>query len=143
MVLNKKQGFTLMEILVVVMIIGALFAFLVPRIMKYMDQIKEQQAKMKIGSIKEALSLYQLRFNVYPSTHEGLHALVENPRPNDDKYRKEQNKWPFVKEDEISHGGKEFIYHCPPEKYKTLYKYYEIMWEGSGTEDEPQVVEGQ
>jgi general secretion pathway protein G len=138
----KKEGFTLIEILVVVTIIGVLFAFLGPRVTKYWGQLQEQQAKLKIGSVKEALMNYQLLFNTYPTTREGLHALVENPRPNDDRYRKENNKWPLIKEDELGHGGNEFMYSCPPEKYKTLYKHFEITWIGDGTEENPQVVEG-
>ena len=143
MTIKKSAGFTLIEILIVITIIAFLFAFLGPRIMKYMAQTDQKKVELQVGSIKEALINYKLIFGGYPTTKEGLKALVENPRPNDDRYRRENDKWPFVQESDIKDAsGVEFLYHCPPEKYRNKYKQFEILWIGSGTEDEPKFDAG-
>ncbi len=128
--IRKTAGFTLMEILIVITIIGFLFAFLGPRIMRQFGQAEQKKVELKIGGIKEALLNYKLIFGSYPTTREGLRALVENPRPNDDRYRREADKWPFVGEDDIKDGsGVEFIYNCPPERFKNKYRQFEVIWE--------------
>ncbi len=141
--IRRSSGFTLIEILIVITIIGFLFSFLGPRIVRYMGQTDQKKVELKIGSLKEALINYKLIFGSYPTNKEGLKALVENPRPNDDRYRRESDKWPFASEDDIKDfTGVDFIYNCPPEKYKNKYKQFEIIWVGSGTEDEPKFDAG-
>ena len=74
-----RRGFTFVEILVVVMILGLLAALVVPRIMGRTDEAKRTAAKVQIRNLEAALQLYKLDNGVYPSTEQGLRALVEKP----------------------------------------------------------------
>jgi general secretion pathway protein G len=73
------SGFTFIEIMVVVAILAILAALVVPRIMGRTDEAKRTAAKVQIRNIEGALQLYKLDNGVYPSTEQGLKALVEKP----------------------------------------------------------------
>jgi general secretion pathway protein G len=73
------KGFTLIEILVVVVILGILAALVVPRIMERPDEARVIAARSDIRAIVSALKLYRLDNGVYPSTDQGLGALVVRP----------------------------------------------------------------
>jgi len=75
----KAKGFTLIEIMVVVVILGILAAILVPKIMDRPEQARVVKAKQDILAIENALNLYKLDNAVYPTTDQGLKALVEKP----------------------------------------------------------------
>lgn len=75
----NQRGFTLIELMVVVVILGILAGLIVPRIMDRPEQAKRTKAKIQIESISTALKLYQLDNGFYPSTDQGLDALVEQP----------------------------------------------------------------
>lgn len=75
----QQSGFTLIEILVVVVILGVLAALVVPRIMERPDQARIIAAKNDIRAIISALKLYRLDSGAYPSTDQGLLALVQKP----------------------------------------------------------------
>ena len=74
-----NAGFTFIEIMVVVAILAILAALVVPRIMGRTDDAKRTAAKVQIRNIEGALQLYKLDNGVYPSTEQGLKALVEKP----------------------------------------------------------------
>ena len=74
-----EQGFTLLEIMVVVVIIGLLAAMIVPNLMGNIDKAQISRAKSDIRGIETALNLYRLDNFRYPSTSDGLQALVTNP----------------------------------------------------------------
>ena len=74
-----QRGFTLIEVMVVVVIIGLLAAFVVPNLIGNVDRAAVTRAKGDIRIIETALSLYRLDNYRYPSTEEGLQALVINP----------------------------------------------------------------
>ncbi len=76
---HSQMGFTLIEIMVVVVILGILAAFVVPRVMDRPDQARITKAKQDIRAIESALNLYRLDNFQYPSTDQGLQALVEKP----------------------------------------------------------------
>lgn len=76
---SRIKGFTLIEILVVVVILGILAALVVPRIMERPDEARVIAAKSDIRAIVSALKLYRLDNGVYPSTDQGLVALVVRP----------------------------------------------------------------
>lgn len=76
---RKQCGFTLIEIMVVVVILGILAAFVVPRLMDRPDAARIAKAKSDIRAVESALSLYRLDNHSYPSTDHGLEALVEKP----------------------------------------------------------------
>lgn len=107
MTLNTRRqgGFTLIEIMVVVVILGILAALVVPQVMNRPDQAKVTVAKGDIKAIGAALDMYKLDNYSYPSTQQGLDALVEkpsgNPQPknwNRDGYLKRLPKDPWGNE---------------------------------------------
>ncbi len=75
----KIQGFTLIEVMVVVVILGILAAVVVPRIMDRPDTARITKAKQDIRVLEGALNLYKLDNHFYPSTEQGLEALVQEP----------------------------------------------------------------
>lgn len=76
---KEIQGFTLIEVLVVITILTILAALIVPRIMDRPDQARVVAAKNDVRAIESALNLYRLDNGVYPSTEQGLQALVQKP----------------------------------------------------------------
>ncbi len=76
---RQNSGFTLIEIMVVVVILGVLAALIVPRIMGRPDEARITAARQDISSLLQALKLYRLDNQRYPSTEQGLLALVEKP----------------------------------------------------------------
>jgi len=78
-VCGETAGFTFIEIMVVVAILAILAALVVPRIMGRTDDAKRTAAKVQIRNIEGALQLYKLDNGVYPTTEQGLKALVEKP----------------------------------------------------------------
>ena len=76
---DTNSGFTLIEVLVVVVILGILAALVVPRIMDRPDEAKRVAAKADVNAIAQALKLYRLDNGFYPSTEQGLGALVNRP----------------------------------------------------------------
>jgi general secretion pathway protein G len=76
---GSEQGFTLLEIMVVVVIIGLLVAAVAPNFMGQIDKAAANRARTDLRSIETALNLYRLDNFRYPSTAEGLEALVTNP----------------------------------------------------------------
>jgi general secretion pathway protein G len=76
---RASRGFTLIEVMVVVAILAILAAIIVPRIMGRPEEAKRIKAQIDIKSIEEALNLYKLDNGVYPTTEQGLDALVKKP----------------------------------------------------------------
>lgn len=76
---RRPMGFTLIEILVVVVILGILAAIVVPKIMERPEQARRVRAQQDIVAIGNALDLYKLDNGFYPSTDQGLQALVNQP----------------------------------------------------------------
>jgi general secretion pathway protein G len=75
----RQAGFTLVEVMVVVVILGILAAIIVPKIMSRPEQARLVKAKQDIMAIQSALDLYKLDNGIYPSTDQGLQALVTKP----------------------------------------------------------------
>jgi general secretion pathway protein G len=76
---NRNQGFTLIELMVVILIIGVLAALIVPKVMSRPDEARITAAKQDIATITQALNLYRLDNQRYPTTEQGLMALVKKP----------------------------------------------------------------
>lgn len=76
---RTQRGFTLIEIMVVVVILGILAALVVPQVMNRPDQAKVTVARGDIGAIGAALDMYRLDNQRYPTTQQGLEALVRAP----------------------------------------------------------------
>ncbi|MBI3601132.1 MAG: type II secretion system major pseudopilin GspG [Nitrospinae bacterium] len=80
-IVNRKSewGFTLIELMVVILILGILAAVIAPRIIGRVDEAKVAEAKIQIKNFETALKLYKIDNGVYPSTEQGLDALIEKP----------------------------------------------------------------
>jgi general secretion pathway protein G len=76
---TRQTGFTLIEVMVVVVILGILAAIVVPRVMDRPDVARVTKARADIRALESALNLYKLDNFVYPNTDQGLQALVSKP----------------------------------------------------------------
>lgn len=109
--MQRQSGFSLIEIMVVVVILGILASIVVPKIISRPDEARVVKARQDVLAIQNALDLYKLDNGFYPSTDQGLQALVEkpttNPEPRDWKqYLKSLPKDPW---------GHEYLYMNPGE----------------------------
>jgi general secretion pathway protein G len=77
--LLPHKGFTLIEIMVVIVILGVLAALIVPKVMSRPDEARVVAAKQDIATLSQALKLYRLDNKAYPSTEQGLAALAGKP----------------------------------------------------------------
>ncbi|MBV8048911.1 MAG: type II secretion system major pseudopilin GspG [Paludibacterium sp.] len=76
---RRARGFTLIEIMVVIVILGVLGALIVPKVMSRPDEARVVAAKQDINALMQALKLYRLDNGRYPSSAQGLSALVRKP----------------------------------------------------------------
>ena len=77
--MRRVVGFTLVEVMVVVVIIGVLAALIVPRVLGRSDEARATAAKHDIAAIMQSLKLYRLDNGRYPTSEQGLQALVTKP----------------------------------------------------------------
>ena len=102
------RGFTLIEIMVVVVIIGLLATLIVPNVIGQGDAARVTAAQIDIRAIGNALDLYRLNNSHYPSTEQGLEALVNKPAGFP-----EPRSWgpePYIKKLPTDPWGTEFVY---------------------------------
>lgn len=83
--INSEQGFTLIEIMVVVIIIGILAAIVAPNVIGRVDDAQLTKARAEISNIENAMKFYRLDNFAYPTTEQGIQALVS--KPNDPNVR--------------------------------------------------------
>ncbi len=76
---NDMRGFTLIELMVVIVILGILAGLVLPRFMGRTEEAKKTKAKLQIENLESALKLYKLDNGAYPTTDQGLEALVVKP----------------------------------------------------------------
>lgn len=74
-----EAGFTFIELMVVIVILGILAGLVIPRLMGRPEEAKQTKARMQIESLETALKLFKLDNGFYPTTEQGLQALVEKP----------------------------------------------------------------
>ena len=77
--IKRSEGFTLIEIMVVLIIIGLLAGIIVPKLMGRTEEAKRTKTAVQIRNLQSAIDLYRLDNGSYPSTEQGLQALVEKP----------------------------------------------------------------
>jgi len=80
--MKKHSGFTLIEVMIVVVILGILAAVVIPRILDRPDQARVTAAKSDIAVVMQQLKLYRLDNTFYPTTDQGLQALTAKPTTN-------------------------------------------------------------
>jgi len=108
---RRVPGFTLLELLVVVTIIGLLVAFVAPRYFGQVGKSEINTAKAQIDAFEKALDLYRLDTGRYPSTEMGLKALVERP-PSEAKWN-----GPYLRKGvPADPWGRQFLYRAPGTK---------------------------
>lgn len=108
---SVQSGFTLLELLVVIVIIGLLVSYVGPRYFSQVGKSEVQIARAQIDAFEKALEQYQLDLRRYPSTEQGLEALVTKPAS--------EANWrgPYLKK-AIPHDpwGRRYVYRVPGEK---------------------------
>ncbi|MFP6808507.1 MAG: type II secretion system major pseudopilin GspG [Pseudomonadales bacterium] len=104
----RTKGFTLIEIMVVVVILGILGAVIVPNIIGRPDEARVTAARADIQQIGNALELYRLDNSVYPSSDQGLDALVEEPSGFPEPRR--WNPQGYLKKLPVDPWGEPYIY---------------------------------
>lgn len=108
---HLQKGFTLIELMVVVVILAILAAVAVPQFMDRPDEARMVKAKQDISSLSSALQLYKLDNYRYPTTDQGLEALVTNPSSDD-----APNWKPYMQNLPKDPWGKSYLYLSPGEQ---------------------------
>jgi general secretion pathway protein G len=108
---NGEQGFTLVEMLVVITIIGLIMGLIGPRVLNYLSESKVKAAKIQLQSFASALDLFYLDAGRFPSTAEGLAALVKQT-PGVSAWNGPYLRGGNVPNDPWSHG---YVYRSPGE----------------------------
>lgn len=108
---SRQGGFTLMEIMVVVVIIGILAALIVPNVVGRQEQAQRVKAQQDLRALESALDLYRMDNFRYPTTEQGLEALVE--KPNYPPEPKNYNTGGYIKRLPTDPWGNEYVYLSP------------------------------
>jgi len=133
MMQNRQSGFSLIEIMVVVIIIGLLVAIVAPNVSDSADKSRIQKAKADFKNIQTALQLYKLDNFNYPTTEQGLEALVTKPSqaPVPRSYKKSG----YIEQLQQDPWGRPYLYESPAEGHD--YNIYTLGADGvSGGEDQ-------
>jgi len=132
---SKPQGFTLIEILVVIIVLGLLAALVGPRILGRVSEARSAPARTQIDLLGLALDNYRLDNGVYPTTEQGLAALQEKPsrEPLPLNWR-----GPYLKKAvPLDPWGRPYLYKSPGEHNPTGYDLFTFGRDGQpGGEDE-------
>ncbi len=108
---QNSKGFTLIEIMVVVVILGILAGIVIPKLLDRPEQARRTKAKVEIKSLEEALNLYKLDNGSYPTTEQGLTALVKKPEVG--RIPTSYREGGYLKKLPADPWGSQYIYLCP------------------------------
>ena len=106
---RQQTGFTLIEVMVVVVIIGILGALVVPQVMGRPDQAKVTVARGDLKAVASALEMYRLDNHVYPDTQQGLEALVTRPPQGAPNWNREG----YLRSLPVDPWGRPYLYLSP------------------------------
>jgi len=126
----RKKAFTLVELMLVVIIIGVLVAMVVPRMVGRSEQARSEVAKADVNlNIATALKLFELDNGAFPTTDEGLNALLSAPAsaPN--------WKGPYLEKKPLDPWGKEYNYRSPG-THRQDYDLYSLGRDGVESGDD-------
>lgn len=129
--LRTGAGFTLIELMLVVIIIGALIAMVMPRLTGRTEQARATAAQADISAnIATALKLYELDNGSFPSSDEGLNALLTKPAS--------ASGWrgPYIEKKPVDPWGREYKYKCPGEHRPADYDLYSLGKDGVESTDD-------
>lgn len=111
--MRNAKGFTLIEVMVVLVILGLLATFVAPKLLNRPDEARVGKAKNDILAIESALKLYKLDNGFYPTTEQGLIALVQKPTADPVPGNWNSGGYMDGKEAPKDPWGREFIYRAP------------------------------
>lgn len=143
---SRIRGFTFLEIMVVVAILAILAGLIIPRFVGRAEEARKTKAVVQMRELMKALELYKLDNGRYPTTEQGLLALVEEPtsEPKPKKWRQYLDKIP------LDPWKNSFVYLCPgsdhgekfdKEKMEGKYGYFDLICYGpDGVESEDDVL---
>ena len=112
---KQQQGFSLIEVLVVVVIMGMLIGLIGPNVLGQVDRARVTTAKSDIASLSQALDMYKLDNHFYPTTDQGLEALVSRPKSSPEP--RNWNPEGYIKGNELplDPWDGEYVYMSPGE----------------------------
>ena len=108
-----NRGFTLIELMVVIIILGILAMYVAPKIMSRPGEARQVKARLDIQNLENALKLYKLDNGIYPTTEQGLLALVEQPETG--TIPKKWKSGGYLEKGKVPKDpwGNEFVYLSP------------------------------
>ncbi|MBN1405355.1 MAG: type II secretion system major pseudopilin GspG [Candidatus Omnitrophica bacterium] len=128
---RNKKGFTLIELMLVVIIIGALVAMVMPRFAGRGESARIAAAKADIrANIATALKMYELDNGNYPTSDEGLNALMNKPAS--------ATNWngPYLERQPLDPWSREYKYKCPGDHRTSDYDLYSLGKDGTESNDD-------
>lgn len=133
--MKTQSGFSLIEIMVVLVIIGLLVSIVAPNVLDQADDARVQKVKADFGAIDTSLSLYRLNNFTYPTSEQGLEALVK--KPTIDPIPNNWKKGGYLKDLPLDPWGRPYLYLSPAEFSEDDYDIYSLGADGvTGGEDQ-------
>jgi general secretion pathway protein G len=113
---GNSRGFTLIEIIIVVALLATLLAILVTNITQRAESAKEDASQIAMAKVAQALSLYKVHNNKYPTTEQGLQALLQDPGGDSKRWR-----GPYMDQGEVKDGwANDLGYESDGNTYKII-----------------------
>lgn len=132
---RRQQGFSLIEIMVVLVIIGLLVSIVAPNVLDQADEARVQKVQADFSAIEVALKMYKLDNFNYPTTEQGLNALVE--KPTLDPVPRNWKKSGYLPQLPVDPWGNPYLYLSPAEFGTGDYDIYTLGADGlTGGEDQ-------
>ena len=130
---NKQTGFTLLEVMIVIAILGMIAGLVVPNLMGQSDEAKLQSTAIEIRNLESTLDMYKLKGGMYPTTEQGLEALVNMPEMEPVPRNYPQNG--YLKKVPVDKWGNEYQLVSPGEMAQ--YDLFSMGPDGvAGTDDD-------
>lgn len=111
---EREKGMTLIEIIIVIALIGTLMTYMVTNLIGTSEEAKVDQTKLAMGVIEQSLQMYRIHNQRYPTSDQGLQALVNDPGA-------ESWRGPYIEQNKLKDPwGKKFKYESDGQKYKIV-----------------------